>query len=935
MFFLFAQTSNLLFRFARVQEPRDWFLPVVVTLLLIYWAYRRYSKDATDLSLWKRGFLFLLRVAAIITLLIFYLHPQWERLAGMSRVAILIDSSASMSSRELEETDKFEHFLPGMSEQISSGNIEGLESDENLSRVDVVNDWLRKSEIIEQLRKKHDVVVYKFDSNLVRLAAEKAESPFDTSDAEKSESNKSVDPSSDSEQSETPESTELSGAESTKLSESAYPSDSSESPEMKNEKQKAKGESAVSGNVIAGLVAEGTETRLGEAIRDLLQRERGLPLAGVILISDGGQNAGMSTDQAAELAKTTQIPIHAIGIGSKKQPINFRIVQFEVPERAFPSDPFTVKAVIEMQGELATPGGGNQTDPTESQAGQEKISYKMPVELRIATVSDSAEQTGVDKNDNSASTVSSDASKKLENGTLLETQEIEITPGAKREVEFEVKPDNIGKYRLQLSLTVPKEDFVPEDNTQSGVVEIVDRKDRVLLFAGGPLRDYQFLCNQLFRDKSVLVDVYLPWAAVGISQSADKILDSFPSDRAEMFEYDCVVAFDPDWRLLSPTQIDVLESWVARGGGMVVVAGPIFLADTITGWTSDPSMNKVRAMYPVEVSTQGLSSVLSYRTDSQPWQINFTRDGEAAEYLRPADSEVESRAIWSDFPGFYSFFIVKGVKPTAKLLAKSTSPDAAGSGGTAAIFAEQFYGAGRVFYIGSAELWRLRMVNDSYFEKIFTKIIRYVSQGRLQNKSQRGSLATDKKRYSLGTTASIRATAYDDQFRPCDMPTLSLDLIRPDSKVQKVQLQLDPNVPGTYSGFVPLLSEGNWTLKFHLPGTDEVLAETVQVRMSDLESENPSRNEPLLRSVATKTGGQYFNSVFDALLPKIDSDLVVSKNADPETGVETTILDLLPIRSQRAVLDTKAEEETMWIFLYVLCGLVCTEWFFRRLFRLA
>jgi len=88
--------------------------------------------------------------------------------------------------------------------------------------------------------------------------------------------------------------------------------------------------------------------------------------------------------------------------------------------------------------------------------------------------------------------------------------------------------------------------------------------------------------------------------------------------------------------------------------------------------------------------------------------------------------------------------------------------------------------------------------------------------------------------------------------------------------------------------------------------------------MSDLESENPSRNEPLLKEIAQKTDGEYFDSPY----------LAVSE-------ADAAFFDRFPVRSQQSVLDTTADERTMRVFLYVLCTLLCVEWTLRRLMRLA
>ena len=114
-------------------------------------------------------------------------------------------------------------------------------------------------------------------------------------------------------------------------------------------------------------------------------------------------------------------------------------------------------------------------------------------------------------------------------------------------VSFDVEPDEPGSFVFQLRVVAPADDGNPRDNQREAEVDVVDRKTRVLLFAGGPSRDYQFLRGQLYRDRTMTVDVLLQTAQPGISQDANQILDQFPTTRDELFQYDAIVAFDPDW----------------------------------------------------------------------------------------------------------------------------------------------------------------------------------------------------------------------------------------------------------------------------------------------------------------------------------------------------------------------------------------------------
>ncbi|MDR3196407.1 MAG: VWA domain-containing protein [Planctomycetaceae bacterium] len=818
-----------MFRFARIQENSDWLLPVLIVILLIAYFFRRYRIDAAELKTWQQTILLVLRISVIFGLLVYYLHPQWEYLVGYSRVAVLVDSSASMGNHDISATaDEKEDY----EDKISAGP----------TRLDAVIDWMERSELLERLAEKHNVVLYSFDTVL----------------------------------------------------------------QQKNQDRNF-------ANHLRNLKPNGEETAIGNALFEILQHERGQPLAGIILLSDGGQNAGRDIDTPLETAQRLKIPVYSIGVGRTRQPLNFRVGNIDAPERAFPNDPFTVKVPIEMIG-------GEKNSETDNVDDNVNNITTIPVELWMQPIT-------------SEETSGASASAKIGE------KEIRISQNGTVETIFDVRIAEPGGVRLTVKILPPDRDHLSADNQQQTAIEIVDRKDRVLLFASAPSRDYQFLCSQIYRDKSMSVDVYLPWARPGVSQNAHKILERFPSTRTEMAEYNIVVAFDPNWRELSDEQINVLEFWVARqGGGLILVAGSIHQADTVTGWVTEMGMEKIRALYPVEFWAKQSAFEHRYHADEQAWALKFSRAGEESEFLKPADNPAESRTFWNEFSGFYGFFSVKGVKPAATLLAASGSPEIMGRTETGALIVEQFYGAGRVLYLGSGELWRLRRDGEKAYEQIATKILRYISQGRLQRESDRGSLATDKQRYSLGSIAQLHITANDAQLNPITESTVPADVLSPSGTLRTVQGIIDPNMPGTYQTHLPLTEEGTWSIRFTIPGTEEQITRTVQVRMSDLEREFPNRNEQLLTKLATKSSGVYFRSPTDALPMVKESTLYGNidffKEPDPQSYTGQPITELLKIRSQKAVSDTAAEEKMLRWFLLIFCSVLMAEWTLRRLMKL-
>lgn len=633
------------------------------------------------------------------------------------------------------------------------------------------------------------------------------------------------------------------------------------------------------------LEARGTETRLGEALRQSAHDEQQRPLSGVILVTDGGQNAGLGVDAALPALREARVPVFPIGLGSDRPPSNVRVSDLVAPARAYPGDRYEVTGYVQAQ----------------RMAG------------RVVTVEILSREAG-------------DASGKANGATTVEGSQ-QVTLGGDGEVlvvPFELVPDRTGRRTLTLRVAAPPGDQNPDDNQREVDVEIVDHKNRVLLVAGGPGRDFQFLRNMLFRDRSVTLDLVLQTARPGVSQEGE-VLDEFPSTPEKMFVYDCVVALDPDWQTLSPPQVDLLERWVAeQGGGLIVTPGAVSAGRTVAGWIQDPALAKIRALYPVEFE-RNMSIEASMAAGKDPWPLEFSREGLEAQFLWLADSAPASQQAWAAMGGFYSCFPVRGPKPAATVLARFADPQAGRPGGGLPYFVGQFYGSGRVFYMGSAEAWRLRRYDDSAFETFYTKLVRHVSQGRLLRGSARGVLLVGQEQgYLLGSTVEVRAQLTNAQFEPLAAPGVPLDVVLPDGSRARVELRADASRVGTFAGHFAAGQEGTYRLELPIPeGGQQRLTRRVQVKVPDLELQNPQRNDALLAHLARATGGRYYVGLEPAL-DTSSPDALVRQLKD---RTKTVILTAAP----------NPDWERRWLawLMYTLCGLLCLEWLIRRLYKLA
>jgi hypothetical protein len=635
------------------------------------------------------------------------------------------------------------------------------------------------------------------------------------------------------------------------------------------------------------LAPTGVETRLGQSLRQLIQEERETPVSAVVVFSDGGQNAGIAPEAAVTLAQEARIPVYTVGLGSDRQPTNVAVCDLAAPVRAYPGDHYTLTGYLQAQG-------------------MARKLVTVQVLSRAASSARGSKARGV--------------------GEVIASRQVTLgEDGEVLPVKFDLVHPTIGRRTLCLQIKMPKGDTNLADNSRETDIEIVDRKTRVLLLADGPMREYQFLRNQLYRDRYTTVDVLLQSGKPGMSQEAKKILGDFPSSRPKLFDYDCIVAFDPDWKLLKPVQIELLEKWVGeQGGGLIVLAGPVDACKGPDSWVHDPRMNLIRNLYPVEFPGRLAATENNMYSTGEPWPLDFTRLGEEADFLWLADSATASSRAWAAFPGVFSYCPVRGPKPAAAVYARFSDPRVAQNGEGPVYMAGQFYGAGSVFYLGSAEMWRLRAVDEAYFSQFYTKLIRHVSQGRLLRGSSRGVLLVGQDRYLLGNTVEVRAQLTNARLEPLRLPSINLQVTAPNGPLQSVPLRADSSRAGAYVGQFPALQEGTYRLELPVPESEnERLDRRIQVKVPDLERENPRRNDAVLGAIAKKTGGKYYVGLAAAIAPHGTPPLV-----DELRDRTTTII--LPVAP-----DPRQEEHWLRFMMIVLSGLLCLEWLIRRLLKLA
>ena len=157
----------------------------------------------------------------------------------------------------------------------------------------------------------------------------------------------------------------------------------------------------------------GTETRLGQALEQVLRLYQDAPLAGVIVVSDGAQNAGVEPGAAVNVAQQAHVPLYTIGIGSTQPQRNVAVRDLVLPTRAFPGDTLSIAGYLQASGY-----NGREVD----------------VELRRRRAKEPAGS-----------------------GTVIAKQRVALGPnGEMAAANFEIEPDQPGTFVYQLRVLAPR-----------------------------------------------------------------------------------------------------------------------------------------------------------------------------------------------------------------------------------------------------------------------------------------------------------------------------------------------------------------------------------------------------------------------------------------------------------------------------------------------
>lgn len=616
-------------------------------------------------------------------------------------------------------------------------------------------------------------------------------------------------------------------------------------------------------NAPIDLNAAGKSTNVERAIRRAVESVGTAPVAGVVVLSDGGFNDGASSDEVARFARERRLPVHTVGIGDPSPPRNVRIAEVDIPDTAFQRDPFPIEVQLAAEG----------------LAGE-----SIQVELR--------ERAGE----------GADA------GRLVETRSVGVTvDNLVPRVRFERRPPAVGRYVYTIEATPVVGESVVDDNRRQAAVNVIDSRTRVLLISGLASWEYRFLTTLLLRDETFDLSCWLQSADTTAVRDGVTVIDHLPATEEELFAYDVIVLLDPDHAELSEAWGRLVDTLVTEhGGGLLVGAArphtPEFMRDAST--------KPLRELLPVVIDPEAdlvLNRLGHYQ--STPLPLDVPQAALTHPVLRLADDPGSTRVLWQGIGDIFWHYPVLREKPAATVLLRHGDPRMRNSYGGHVLLATQFVGAGRSAYLAFDGTWRWRKYGEEVYNRFWVQLIRHLAEGKRFGGTRRGELLTEGEEFSLGDAIRVNARLLDARYQPLARDSVAVQYSL-EGERGEITLQAQRDRPGWYEGRLVPDRAGSCRLTLPIPtesrdaakrGSDAAeLVRDIRVTRPNIEVRRTQMDEVALRSLAEQSFGGRFWRVDEAAqlpteLPDLHEEIPVRSRPKPlwDNGFALTALLVL------------------------------------------
>ena len=564
-------------------------------------------------------------------------------------------------------------------------------------------------------------------------------------------------------------------------------------------------------NTAMDLAGEGEHTNLAGSIDQTTREAAGLPMAGLIVISDGASNSGVdaeadSTSLAVTLGglRARGIPIYAIGVGHTRLEDDVELTRATAPRRVLAGSMATA--------ELLLKAGGRKT-----------------VKIELS-----------------------------EDNRLLRSQDVVVQGDATTVARVSFTPSSPGLHRYKFSAVPSPEEPVQDNNSQELLIDVEDARPKILYIEGEPRWEYGKLRDAVAEEKNVVLVSVLRSAdgkfyRQGV-ENAEELAGGFPKSEEDLFKYDAVMIGSVESTFFTFDQLKSIEQFVSRRGGSLLALGGSKSLNA-GGYGTTPLAD----LLPVYLNgTPAAGEIEEFKAAP----ADRGRDHPAARLAEQADANLKA---WDQMPAVTLPEVITDTKPGATVILEARS--SRDKNRVAPLLVEERYGRGKTFALLASDTWRWRMMLESKnnsFETFWRNVLRYLVDGVRRPVEA----SAERSFYAAGDPVRIRAEVADEKFLSINDAQVTARVTGPSGKSVDVALKqtveggfegysagFRPDEDGLYRVEVTAKRQGSKqaTAAVLAPGRTSFLVGPV-----NREAWNAAQNRELLERVASETGGKYY-----------------------------------------------------------------------------
>lgn len=525
------------------------------------------------------------------------------------------------------------------------------------------------------------------------------------------------------------------------------------------------------------LTFTGKQSHLISSINELNQRYEKLPLAGIILMTDG-----ISAEDISQLQPG--VPVYPVPVGSQTLSTDLAITNTSVSYSPFEDAPLRILADLSAM---------------ECQHCQVETQLLDPTGKVVESV----------------------------------TRKID-TPDQRLQVRFQVRPDQpgIGFYQIKTRLiSNTNQELTLANNQRTLKLDRGKTAHRVLYVSGRPNWEFKFLRRAVEEDEYIqlvgLIRIAKKEARFDFrsrdgeegnalyrgfdqqneadlerydqpvfvrinTQSPEELRDGFPKTEADLFQYETLIIDDLEAAFFTHDQIELITRFVSeRGGGLVMLGGQ----ESFQQGGYDKT--DLKQLLPVYFSQQTDPPIES------DYQFDLTRDGWLQPWMRHHKNEADEHKRLAEMPAFKTVNHVDSTKPGAILTAQLKGAQQLQQ----PAIASQRYGLGRVSAIMIGDLWRWRLKEDStdpQLNKAWRQLLRWMTTDALE------PVGLQIEENAAGSTGTrIKVHVRDEKFQKRSDYQVELEITTPEKETLKLNADPVADQPGEYqSVYLPDLPGG-------------------------------------------------------------------------------------------------------------------------------